>query len=79
MRPPTGQAAGRRVALNGSKLWYSRFVELGTSKQPARSCLRRALDENGPAIRAKIETNLRGGIDREAARQHVPEDFGEVT
>jgi hypothetical protein len=28
MRPPGGQQAGQRVALAGSKLFYSRFIEL---------------------------------------------------
>jgi HK97 gp10 family phage protein len=44
MRPPSGQRAGQRIALAGSKLFYSRFIELGTSEMPARSFLRRAAD-----------------------------------
>jgi HK97 gp10 family phage protein len=58
MRPPEGQRQGQRVALAGSKLFYSRFVELGTVHMPARSFLRRAVDEGVVEIRAKIEENL---------------------
>jgi HK97 gp10 family phage protein len=64
MRPPSGQSAGQRVALAGSKLFYSRLVELGTRHMSPRSFLRRASDENAVEIRAKIEQNLSNALDR---------------
>jgi HK97 gp10 family phage protein len=78
MRPAAGQKAGQRVALAGSKVFYSRFIELGTSKAAARPFLRPAADNNAAEIRARIEDNLSRGIDREIAKQSVPEDPGDL-
>lgn len=45
----------RITARVGSPLAYSRYLELGTRKMAARPFLRRALAEQGDAIRAIIE------------------------
>jgi hypothetical protein len=67
MKDPDWRRQGQRTALAGSKLFCSRFVELGMAHQPARSFLRAAVDANAAEIREKIEENLSRGIDREAA------------
>ena len=77
-RPAQGQRGGSRVALAGSNLFYASFIERGTSRQPARSFLRAAVDANALEIRAKIEENLSRGIDRELAKNPMPIDPGEV-
>lgn len=78
MRDPNWRTqTGQKVALAGSKLFYARFIELGTAHQPARSFLRTAADSAAGEIRAKIEENLSRGIDREIAKQPLPEDPGD--
>ena len=62
-RDPDWRQSGRRTALAGSRLFYSRFVELGTSRMPARSFLRAAADEAAGEVRSKIEENLSRGIE----------------
>lgn len=57
-----------RTAWVGSRLFYARFVELGTAHAPARSFLRAARDESGQAVVDKLTNNLGRGIDRETAK-----------
>jgi HK97 gp10 family phage protein len=40
MRDPNWRQSGERTALAGSKLFYAKFQELGTARQPARPFLR---------------------------------------
>ena len=70
MRDPDWRTqSGRKVALAGSKLFYSSLVEFGTAHTAARPFLRPAADSSAVEIRAKIEANLSAGIDREIAKQ----------
>jgi HK97 gp10 family phage protein len=68
---------GEVVAYAGTPLFYAKFQEFGTVKQPARPFLRPAVDESTVAIYDAIQRNLSVGIDREVAKQPVPLDTGE--
>lgn len=58
------RTANSRVAYAGSKLFYSRFVEFGTSRAPAKPFLRPAMDEQAQAAVQKMLDNLGAGINK---------------
>jgi HK97 gp10 family phage protein len=68
---------GEVVAYAGTSLFYARFYELGTSRQPARPFLRPAADESHAEIFRTIQESLSRGIDREIAKQPVPLDVSD--
>jgi HK97 gp10 family phage protein len=61
--------AGIVTAYAGTRLFYGRLLELGTSRMAPKAFLRPAADENGPAIRAKMEEILQRGLEREWRKQ----------
>jgi HK97 gp10 family phage protein len=69
---------GAAIAFANASARHSWLVEYGTSRQPARSYLRRALDESAVEIRHKMVENLTNGLQREIKRQQVLEDLGEI-
>jgi HK97 gp10 family phage protein len=60
---------GERVAYIGSRLFYARFVEFGTSHTQANPFLRPALDESAQAALDKLAENLSQGIERETVKK----------
>jgi HK97 gp10 family phage protein len=68
----------RKEALVNAKVFYARFVEMGTQFIAPRSFMRKAVDENQDQIITKMALNLVVGIDRELRRQGVREDPGET-
>jgi HK97 gp10 family phage protein len=57
-----------RQAWVGTRLFYSWFVEFGTSKQPPQPFLRPARDEGAQKAVDKIVENLSAGIERETQK-----------
>lgn len=65
----TNRAGGReRTVFIGSRLFYAYFVEVGTLHVPARSFLRKAIDERANDAVDQLSQNLGNGIEREAAK-----------
>lgn len=66
------QAQLRIGVLSGSRVedgaWYWRFVEFGTSKQPARPFLVPAFESTKYGLSEMIKHSLRKGIDRQTKR-----------
>ena len=68
----------QKEALVNAKVFYARFVEMGTRFISPRPFMRPAVDENQGAIVGKMAENLSRGIDRELKRIGTPEDQGEA-
>lgn len=62
---------GERTAYAGTRVFYGRLLEFGTQFIPARSWLRKALDESGQQAVDKMVDNLRSGINRVAAKHRT--------
>jgi HK97 gp10 family phage protein len=69
---------GKVQAFAGATVRYAHLVEFGHPFAAPRAFLRPALDNNTGEVEAKLIENLASGIDREVAKQTVPEDPGEV-
>lgn len=57
-----------RTAFVGTRLFYGKFVELGTAHSSAKPFLRPAMDESGDSAVDKLADNLGDGIERETAK-----------
>jgi HK97 gp10 family phage protein len=67
-RVPVRTGGTVRQAWVGTRLFYSWFVEFGTSKQPPQPFLRPARDEGAQKAVDKIVENLSAGIERETQK-----------